>query len=101
MSFLNQFTAHLQDLLKGDRHAHPVRDWFLLMACASVLVGLSVGWNAWSYYQLSTRSLEPTTPNAPPAFTVPAVDAVEQAFSERASEADRYRNTYRFVDPSR
>jgi hypothetical protein len=100
MSFLTQLTSHIQDLVKGDRHAHPVRDWFLLLASASVLVGISAGWNAWSYYQLSTRTVEPVTTTAPPAFTVPAVDAVEQEFSTRASEADRYRTTYHFVDPS-
>lgn len=100
MSFLTKLTSHIQDLVRGDRHAHPVRDWFLLLASAGMLIGISAGWNAWSYYLLSVRTVEPITTTAPPEFTVPAVDAVEQAFSMRASEADRYRASYRFVDPS-
>jgi hypothetical protein len=100
MSFLTQLVAHTKDLLKGDRHAHPVRDWFLLLAATAVLVGVSAGWNAWSYYQLSSRTLKPATVVAPPTFAVPAVDAAEQAFLEREQEADKYKSTYRFVDPS-
>lgn len=100
MSFLTNFIQHLKDFRSQDRHPKPVRDWFLLLSVAAALAGLSVGWNVWSYYELAASTSKEHEVGKVPTFTVPAVKAVETAFSKREEEAARYRDTYRFVDPS-
>lgn len=83
------------------RHPRPMRDWFVLLGVAAVLVGVSVGWNVWSYIQITATVAQTASSNAPHGFSTTTIGAVEQAFVERKEEVDRYRSTYRFVDPSR
>jgi|TARA_R110000824_G_scaffold401771_1_gene615855 hypothetical protein len=100
MSFLTTFIEHLKDFRTLNRHPKPERDWFLLLALACILAGLSVGWNVWSYYEFAASTTKSHQVTTTPTFTVPAVEAVEAAFMKREEEAARYRDTYRFVDPS-
>jgi len=100
MSFFTNLIAHLKDFRTLDRHPKPVRDWFFLLGVAGILSGMSVGWNVWSYYELTVSASKDYQAGETPIFTVPAVEAVETAFMKREEEAARYRDTYRFVDPS-
>jgi hypothetical protein len=82
-------------------HTYPVRDWFLLLGAAAILIGISIGWNIWSYVE-ATRTQEEIAPIVrAPVFDTSAVEAVEKAFATRKEEAGRYQDTYHFVDPSR
>lgn len=93
--------ARVRGLLQAGRHPHPVRDWFVLLGVAAVLVGLSAGWNVWSYIQVTAAVPQTASPNAPHGFSTTTIGAVDQAFVEREEEVGRYRSSYRFVDPSR
>lgn len=79
---------------------HPVRDWFIVLGGAAILLGCSIGWNIWTYLH-ATALTEGSVPTATrPVFDTKAVEAVRSAFEARATEAEKYKKEYRFVDPS-
>ena len=96
---------HLTDISKGLKSVrygtalHPSRDWLVLLACAFVGILASIAWNLWTFTKVTegepigTEALSPAADRAP-------VDAVTKLFEKRAAEEARYRNEYRFVDPS-
>ncbi len=91
----------VKELFKVRTHTHPARDWFVLLGLTALLIGLSIGWNVWRYLSVTSTPATESETVAIPEFDTSAVDAVEKVFEERAAEARRYQDTYRFVDPSR
>lgn len=91
----------MSSLLQAGRHPHPERDWFILLALATLLTGVSVGWNVWIYTQVTKETVSSTVQMAPQGFSTTTIGIVEQVFSARKDEAERYHSVYRFVDPSR
>lgn len=79
---------------------HPARDWFYLLCAATVLVAVSIAWNVWllrSVQQGGTIGNE----TAPEAFDASSIESVRAVFEARKDEEWKYRQEYRFVDPSR
>ena len=83
------------------QYPHPVRDWFLVLAVAAILLGASFGWAAWTYYQAALVTMEKQTTTATPVLDTANVDAITTLFEKRKAEAEQYSSTYQFVDPSR
>ncbi len=101
MEYARSFIEKITALLKISSRTHPVRDWFLILSVCALCVGGSIGWNVWNYFSTQT-ALEQKAVVAPArGFDKNVVDDMEQAFAGRAVEAEKYRSTYRFVDPSR
>lgn len=101
MKPLFSFFKKVHSLVRPGSHTHPTRDWFLLIGLSALLIGLSAGWNAWSYIDSTIRD---STANVVPevtSFDTSAVDAVQSVFTTRREESERYRGTYRFIDPSK
>ncbi|HRH55348.1 MAG TPA: hypothetical protein PK609_00585 [Candidatus Paceibacterota bacterium] len=89
----------LKRLSYGDR-LHPSRDWFVLLATATVLIALSVAWNFWllkSVEEGGTIGQE----EAPERFDAAPIESIRSIFETRKNEELKYRQEYRFVDPSR
>ena len=79
---------------------HPARDWFYLLCAATALVAVSIAWNVWllrSVQQGDTLGSEA----APETFDASSIESVRVVFEARKDEARKYRQEYRFVDPSR
>jgi hypothetical protein len=91
----------VKDIFRVRTHTHPTRDWFIILGCAALLTGISVGWNIWLYVSVTDTDVRAAQEVAVPAFDTSAVDAVEKAYEARGEEAARYQGAYRFVDPSR
>lgn len=84
----------------GER-IRPTRDWFVLLSIASLLVVVSVVWNVFLLVRIERgEAIDGSTPT-PTAFDNKPIEAVKQVFLERAEEERRFRQEYRFVDPSR
>ncbi len=92
--------ARLKKLFHDGTHPHPVRDWFVIVGVSAVLVGVSVGWNTWTYIQANTEIKQVSEGSPAAVFDVGAVETVQRSFEERSKEAERYRSSYHFVDPS-
>lgn len=77
----------------------PSRDWFLLLTAATFLIVLSIGWNLWLL-----RSVEEggVIGNEAPAssFDARPIEEIRAVFESRSLEELKYRQQYRFVDPS-
>ncbi len=95
------FQKVAQMFTRNGAHVHPVRDWFIILGAAAVLMGGCVGWSAVTYLSALSMAEEVAPDATRPVFDTKAVDAVRAAFEARAAEAVRYKNEYRFVDPSR
>ena len=78
---------------------HPARDWFALLSFALLLIGVSVGWNIWLLDKVE-RGEAISTDVKPASIESAPVDKVEEVFKTRKEEEQKYRQTYRFVDPS-
>lgn len=93
-----QLTAFISKLSYGNR-IRPVRDWFFLIGVGLALIVISVGWNLWLLERVETDGIEGSVvPSA--AFDAGSIESVRTLFEARAKEEERYRSTYRFVDPS-
>jgi len=98
-------TDYLRSILKRLRHVarpNPMRDWFALLALASVaLVGIVV-WNVWAFKTVADGG----SIGAPAAKTSSATDqsmlnAVHELLQNRAAEEAKYATgVYRYTDPS-
>ncbi|HRH24318.1 MAG TPA: hypothetical protein PK109_01885 [Candidatus Paceibacterota bacterium] len=95
-AFLKRFSSH-----DGTKHLDPTRDWLLLLALVIIALIASVVWNAWFFF---IALEEESTSQSAPVEATPDTNSVEKAqalFELRAAEEARYRNEYRFIDPSR
>lgn len=82
----------------GDR-IQPQRDWFIVLSLATFLIVLSIGWNLWllrSVEQGRTIGNEQVST----AFDAKPIESVRAVFEARRLEELKYRQQYRFVDPS-
>lgn len=98
MKHFSLSTKSLKGISYG-KALRPSRDWLLLLGLVFICLLASVGWNLWTF----TNVTEGGSVGAPaPAqdANASAVDSVSALFEERALEEARYRSDYRFVDPS-
>ncbi len=96
-----QRISHIGRLFHAGSHVHPARDWFILLGTTAVLIGGVAGWNAWVYMETTSKMVTTNEHATIPNFDTSVVESVQKAFAIRAQEAERYRSTYHFVDPSR
>ncbi len=97
---LQGLIKHVPKIGYGNR-IRPLRDWFVLLAVALILLIASVAWNAWLFFRVTSG--EGAASEAPVTST-PVLDALPKArevLEIRASEETRYRSLYEFVDPAR
>lgn len=76
----------------------PARDWALLVALFLALFLLSVAWSAWFF--LATIEEPPVVPPPAEESGDTGIKAMREAAEERSLEEERYRDEYRFIDPS-
>ncbi len=76
----------------------PARDWFALLSIATFLIVLSIGWNLWLLRSVERGRVIGN--EAPPAFDATPIEEIRAVFESRALEELKYRQQYRFVDPS-
>lgn len=94
--------ADITKNLKGIHYGtalRPSRDWLTLLTLMVALLLASVAWNLWAFSKVTEgETIGTETPQQ--ADTTATFDAVNKVFEMRAAEDARYRNEYRFVDPS-
>lgn len=99
---LNSLTSQVRALKlpQYGESIRPVRDWFVLLAIALTILVLSLGYHMWLFIRVlqGEQIGEAQTTNP---YDLSALEQVDAVFSERAAEEARYKNDYRFVDPSR
>jgi len=89
----------ISKLSYGDR-PKPARDWFVLLSLATALVALSVAWNLWLMRDAERGALigneAPST-----SFDAAPIESTRAVFEARKLEEFKFKQQYRFVDPSR
>lgn len=78
----------------------PVRDWFILLGMGLVILVITIGWNMWSFLRLLDGQPFGQVQSPESSYDLSSLEKVEAVFGTRKMEEDRYRNDYRFVDPS-
>lgn len=79
-----------------------IRDWFIIMGGASlILIGI-VAWNMWEFNTiLNGGSLNAPAPSTAPSSVRPSLDSIHTLFENRAAEEAVYASSAsRFTDPS-
>jgi hypothetical protein len=79
---------------------HPVRDWFVIVAIALLLLVTSVGWNMWLFSRAIEGEAIGETPAPTDTYDLSSLETVRSLFERRQAEEMRYRNDYRFIDPA-
>lgn len=79
---------------------HPARDWFYLLVVMTVLIALSIGWNVWLLRSVEKGGTIGDESIEVDSFDEAPIESVRAVFEERRAEQLRYRQEYRFVDPS-
>lgn len=77
----------------------PSRDWFAILTVATLLIVLSIGWNLWLLRSVERGGV---IGNEAPAtsFDARPIEEIRAVFESRSLEELKYRQQYRFVDPS-
>lgn len=78
----------------------PARDWFLVLSAGLVLVVLSVGWNVWLLQSVEQGVVTGDARTQRTGLDERSIEPVRRVFESRELEQGRYREEYRFVDPS-
>lgn len=91
--------SFLQKLSYG-REVSPARDWFYLLVAATLLIALSIGWNVWLLRSVEEGGTIGDESVSAESFDSAPIESVRAVFEERRAEQLRYRQEYRFVDPS-
>ena len=78
----------------------PARDWFLVLVVAVLLVAGSVGWNVWLFQGVERGAVIGESSAGRTGLDERSIESVRRVFESRQEEQNRYRNEYRFVDPS-
>ncbi len=78
----------------------PERDWLLLLLVAVLLVVLSVAWNFWLFRSIEQGASLGESGTGRAGLDERSVEPVREVFQSREVEQGRFRNEYRFVDPS-
>ena len=81
-------------------HVRPARDWFYMLLAATLLIALSVGWNLWLLRNVEKGGIIGDENIEVDSFDEAPIESVRTVFEEREAEQLRYRQEYRFVDPS-
>ncbi len=89
----------LAKLSYGSR-IHAARDWFALLSVVIALLILSVLWNLWLLKGVEQGAVIGTATSTP-AFDAAPIESARALFQARSEEERKYRQEYRFVDPSR
>lgn len=96
-------SLNLSPLLKKFSYGsdlHPARDWFYLLVVMTVLIALSIGWNVWLLRSVEKGGTIGDESVEIESFDEAPIESVRAVFEERRTEQLRYRQEYRFVDPS-
>lgn len=91
-AFLKRFTY--------GANMRPARDWFLMLLIAVLLVAGSIGWNFWLFQSVEQGAVIGESSTGRTGLDERSVEPVRRVFESRQEEQNRYRNEYRFVDPS-
>lgn len=78
----------------------PGRDWLLLIAGCCAFFLISVAWNVWFFSRVTDEGVGSVGAEGG-SFEAYESSRVKELFNERALEAQAYRETYQFIDPSR
>lgn len=81
-------------------HVHPARDWFYLLVAMTVLIALSIAWNVWLLRSVEKGGTIGDQSLEVESFDEAPIESVRAVFEARRTEQLRYRQEYRFVDPS-
>lgn len=92
-------TPFLKKFSYGSK-VHPARDWFYLLVAMTVLVALSIGWNLWLLRSVEKGGTIGDENATVESFDEAPIESVRAVFEQRRTEQLRYRQEYRFVDPS-
>ena len=102
----NTMNFHLPKQLSGLSHitygkrVHPSRDWLIVLVVALLLLVASGLWGTILFIRgAEAEALGESIGNAP-SVSGKILEQTSALFEERALEEGRYRNEYRFVDPS-
>ncbi len=90
----------LKKLSYGD-HERPSRDWFALLSVATFLVCVSIAWNVWLLRSVEEGGTFGEGAGSTESFDETPIESVRAVFQSRVGEQQRFRQEYRFVDPSR
>lgn len=82
------------------KRIHPERDWLILLGIASLLLLVSGAWNVWVFMTGSDIQPSMETATTTPEISPYMLDETTVLFENREREEERYRNEYRFVDPT-
>lgn len=98
---LSHLMSSLPRAIAYGERIRPARDWFVLLVGASLLVVVSVVWNVFLLIRIERGEAIDGSVPAASAFDSKPIEAVQEVFLKRAEEERRFRQEYRFVDPSR
>lgn len=79
---------------------HPARDWFYILLAATILIALSIAWNIWLLRSVEGGGTIGDETVEVESFDESPIESVRALFKAREEEQLRYRQEYRFVDPS-
>ena len=71
-----------------------------MLLVATLLIALSVGWNLWLLRNVEKGGIIGDENIEVDSFDEAPIESVRTVFEEREAEQLRYRQEYRFVDPS-
>ncbi|MDB5264939.1 MAG: hypothetical protein JWN64_510 [Parcubacteria group bacterium] len=98
---ISKLTDFFSRLRYGAR-LRPSRDWSWLLAAAGVLLLASALWNAWQFIRIGQGEVVGNdAATAPVLETASSLEVASTTFRGRLKEELRYKNEYRFVDPSK
>ncbi len=81
-------------------HVHPARDWFYLLVAMTAIIALSIAWNVWLLRSVEKGGTIGDESLEVESFDETPIESVRAVFEARRTEQLRYRQEYRFVDPS-
>lgn len=84
----------------GDQ-VRPLRDWFIVIAIALLLLAGSAGWSYYLFERTSASDILGPVGTAAGTVNTASLDTVREVFLTRAGERVHYQTDYHFVDPSR
>ena len=97
---IRALTKVFEHIRYGNR-LEPARDWFVLLTALLVALVVSIVWNVLFFLDTVNGVDSTQVENAINATSTDPIQTVEELFLKRQVEEARYKNEYRFVDPSR